>query len=161
MTKRLNKEEKLAKIQKRCIELAEIVSVIKPIYKKSDADKHFIETIIGAGLWYIPSLPKNDSDIVKISQKAYKSGKICEDHVFPRKQAAKELLTSSRNLDLYDRFVSSYSEIYYITPTENRELVKYQKDETFNKKEMKKKYSLIGMIEIKYKQLKEIKNKKR
>ena len=46
------------KIQDRCAVIAELVQKMQPMYfsqSTNDYQRHHIETIIGAGLWYIPN----------------------------------------------------------------------------------------------------------
>ena len=46
---------KLARIRSRCRVLAKTILSIQDVYFKADIDqKAFIETMIGAAIWYIP-----------------------------------------------------------------------------------------------------------
>jgi hypothetical protein len=55
MSSRLQKRAQ--KLKERCQALADVLKAIGGIYRKPDISenqKHFIETMIGAALWYLP-----------------------------------------------------------------------------------------------------------
>ena len=151
-------------IKDRCIIIAKIINAIKEIYKFSNMNqKAFIQTIIGAGIWYIPK-PKNCWS-GKISVKlldeliSNKNGKISEEHIIPRKAAAKELLEDNNILELEyveNIFREKYSKLHYITPEENKKAIKYQKTDVFENPEKVYKQAKIEFIEINSQILKDL-----
>lgn len=162
--------EREKRIDGRCDSLVELLRVIKPIYFRSTRyQKAFIETLIGAALWYIPK-PQNawtgkmslaairDFDPTKKTKP-----KVSEEHVFPRKIAAKKLLlmknlTKPKFRKLYR---GKLGKIHYITPSENRYLIPFQKSGVFD--ETKNIYRTVGikLITISVQELQKIKKRDR
>jgi hypothetical protein len=153
-------------IKGRCSILAEIINSIKNIYRNSNKNqKAFIETIIGAAIWYIPK-PKNywtgkisvgalNNLILNDKSKA----RLSEEHIIPRKYAAKELLENN-NL-LTDEFVEKeytekYCKVHFITSEENKRAIIFQK-EFVNSEEIYLKAN-IKLIEIDTNILKQLRN---
>ena len=80
------------KVKTKCEALINLIIGIQPFYHKSnDKQKRFIETTIGAAIFY---LPKKNSVLFtgKISKEAKRKNEKSEDHLYPRKIAAAELL---------------------------------------------------------------------
>ena len=129
------------KLHEKCRVLTKCIVNISDIYRNSNDDqKRFIETMIGAAVFY---LPNNHLWSGKCSEEALKLlkqkeiSKLVKEHDFPRKLAAKELLTSEldnlkksedRLLELY---TTKYGKWNYVTRNENKLLAKYQKDTCF------------------------------
>ena len=129
------------KLKERCVILREMIIRISGLYNNKDTNdgqKNLIETTIGAALWYLPN--GNDLYTGKISQEAIgllikekgNLNKLTKEHKFPRKMAGKELLTnklshikSSSNV-LVKLYKSKYGKFNYVTPAENKRLVKYK-----------------------------------
>ena len=150
-----NREEK---ILERCEILASLISGIKGEYNKettSEYQKAFIETTIGAALWYLPEpeysfagyISKNCLESLKEEKP-----KISKEHIFPRKLSAKSLLIEKVNLDgnqLFELYIKKYCKLCYITPEENKKATKYQKDGDFDPKNLLKVYNETGIELIK------------
>ncbi len=110
------------KLRDRCSVLRKIIINVSEIYNDTntnDDQKRFIETIIGAAIWYLP----NDRDLWtgKVSEKALKlinqgtaPSKLTREHEFPRKIAANEVLTDEldnlkkNNTLLYELYTTKY-----------------------------------------------------
>lgn len=141
-----NLQKREIKLKERCQTLANIVREVSKIYKKpqsTENQKHFIETMIGAALWYLPVVDECWSG--KISVEAVQSfhpenntkPALTSDHEYPRKIAAADLLT--RDLEatgdlaesLYHLYKNKYGRINYITPRENKALMRYQRKGVF------------------------------
>ncbi len=112
----------------------ELIKSVAPVYQaleEPDA-KSVIETTIGAGIFY---LPKNKEKLwtKMISEAAYQQNKRCEDHIYPRKITAIEVLTDVPQTlaEFEERYWNRYGKYHYVTPEENRMLVKYQKTGQF------------------------------
>lgn len=97
-------EDKLAKIESRCHVLSKAILAIKPIHHDAnDEQKAFLETMIGAAIWYIPK-PSNAwtgfMSVALLESFHPESGntkpRISEEHVYPRKFAARILLEDSK-----------------------------------------------------------------
>ncbi len=134
------------KLRQRCTVLIEIAKSLGILYRDVNApttQKHYIETILGAALWYLPTsreLWTGDISLQALRDFHPDSGiakpKLTEDHVFPRKVSAVELMKRSWDdqdqpemmLELYLKRYGLYN---YVTPLENKRLVKYQKTHVF------------------------------
>lgn len=71
--------------------------------------------------------------------------KISEEHMYPRKVAAKELL-GHNTLDaekMLQAFINSYALVHYITPDENKMVTRFQKTSVFKSPE--EAYQLAGI----------------
>ncbi len=83
------------RVTNKCSALLNLILGIRDFYNFSNSDnKKFIETTIGAAIWY---LPKNHKILFtgKISKDAILKGERSEDHLYPRKISALELLNIS------------------------------------------------------------------
>lgn len=136
------------KLRRRCETLAEILIAVSPIYARStnvDTQLHFIETIIGASVWYLPEM-KLKLWTGKVSASAIEScrgataarpARFTADHEYPRKLAAVELLRRQWGEEedaaqvVYDLYLTRYGRFRYVTPIENTLLVGYQKKHIF------------------------------
>jgi len=140
-------------IDDRCDVLVEAVNALRPIYIKSTVyQKDFIETVVGAAIWYLPK--SSAAWTGKISSAALNSfhpesqtkPKLSEDHVFPRKAAARQILLSEdmTSTNFRKLYRDKYSKLHYITPSENKVLVKFQKADSF--REGDDAYSRAGVM---------------
>jgi hypothetical protein len=153
-------------IKGRCSIVAEIVNALKDIYKKSnDNQKAFIKTIIGAAIWYIPK-PQNywTRKISFNAIEGFRKNKFkpSEEHRIPRKIAAKKLLEMDELLTaeyVEDKYISEYCKLHYITSEENKQVIKYQKENIFDENNPDEVYEKanIKLIEINYTILKQLK----
>jgi hypothetical protein len=174
MSTRLQKRE--IKLRERCQTLANIVREVSKIYNQdqsSENQKHFIETMIGAALWYLPVVDECWSG--KISVEAIQSfhpdsnkqPKLTSDHEYPRKIAAADLLTrdfdASDDLaeNLYLLYKSKYGRINYITPRENKALTQYQRKGVFENPSVSYQKVGIKLISITKAELLKIKSRDR
>ena len=85
-------------------------------------EKDFIETEIGANLWYIKSQGYYSGHISENAQ--LHKEKISFDHQYPRKKAAKHYLTK-KNLTLkylINSYVTKYGQTNKVTKSENKKL---------------------------------------
>lgn len=112
----------------------ELLKATAPIYRQlEDSDaKSVIETTIGAGIFYLPK-SKTKLWTGMISETAHQENKRCEDHIYPRKITAIELLTQVPHslAEFEELYWNKYGKYHYVTPEENRMLVKYQKTGQF------------------------------
>ena len=78
------------KVKNKCSALLKLIRGIQEFYSSANPEqRRFIETTVGAAIWY---LPKNNKVLFtgKISLDAIKKNERSEDHLFPRKIAATE-----------------------------------------------------------------------
>ena len=163
-----NREEK---IRLHCSALAEVIVAIRPIYASvSGPQKALLETMIGAAIWYIPK--PQDAWTGKISRKALgtlhpdnpaQRFKLSEEHVYPRKVAACMLLRddSLTPQSMETIFREQYGRLHYITPEENKAVIRFQKLEVFSSPEEAYRNAGIELIEVAKEDLRSIKRRDR
>lgn len=164
--KNLAREEK---ISSHCDVLAETITSIRHVYRRAEKQqKAFIETMVGAAIWYIPK-PRN-AWTGFISLEALKSfhpnsniakPKFSEEHVYPRKVAAR-LLLEDEGLDgnkLLELFKNKFGRLHYITPDENKAVIRFQKDSVFTEPEDAYKSAGIVLLNVVASDLKPIKKR--
>jgi hypothetical protein len=163
-----NREEK---IRLHCSALAAVIVAIRPIYSSvSGPQKALLETMIGAAIWYIPK--PQDAWTGKISRKALERlhpdnpaprFKLSEEHVYPRKVAACMLLRdtalTSQSMEII--FREQYGRLHYITPEENKAVIRFQKFEVFSSPEEAYRKAGIELIDIAREDLRSIKKRDR
>jgi hypothetical protein len=158
--------DKNYKIIERCHTLTVLLTQMKDEYKKSTIQqKAFIETIIGAAIWY---LPKNENTFSGyISVKALESIKnglsdISDEHIYPRKIAARELITKAELVDenIYSLFENKYGKICITTKHENRTAMQYQKKDLFENPNVVYEKAGIEFIKITKEEYKRLKKNK-
>ncbi|QIN82757.1 hypothetical protein GBA63_08930 [Rubrobacter tropicus] len=136
-----------AKLRERCEVLAGVLVSVGGLYHNESTTKDqkaYLETMIGAALWYLP-VPK-ECWTGKISLEAIRahhpdSGvqrpKLTADHEYPRKIAAGELLgrhageRAKLSDELLPLYVGKYGRFNYVTPQENRSLMPHQRRSAF------------------------------
>jgi hypothetical protein len=125
------------RVTNKCSALLNLILGIREFYKQTNYDnKKFIETTIGAAIWY---LPKNNEILFtgKISKEAILKGEKSEDHLYPRKIAASKLLIHKWEDEvdpvktLSNLFMTKYGRYNYVSKSENKRLIKFQKSEVF------------------------------
>jgi hypothetical protein len=129
----------VAKLKERCDVLEKIIESISNTYRDSNTtadQKAFIETIIGAAIWYLPHTHKYWTG--KISKDAKEAllldrrAKLTKEHQYPRKLAAKELLNATdRDVPILELYEDIYAQFNIVTPLENKKISQYQRDGVF------------------------------
>lgn len=116
----------------------ELIHAVSPVYHNlTDTDaRSVIETTVGAAIFYLPK-SKEKLWTGMISEAALQQNKRCEDHIYPRKITAIELLTHvPQSLPQFEQlYWNKYGKYHYVTSEENRMLVKYQKTGEFTSPE--------------------------
>jgi len=120
-------------LNNKCEALLHLVKGIQEFYKSTnDTNKSFIETTVGAAIWYLPK--KRDLLFTgKISKEAMKKGEKSEDHLYPRKITAQEILQFDWEDEnnpvetLSNLYIEKYGRYNYVSKMENKRLIKYQK----------------------------------
>ncbi|MBB5226538.1 hypothetical protein DYE50_06555 [Treponema ruminis] len=169
MNNQSKKENQEQKALERCEALAELVLGVKDKYKNAtDNQKAFIETTIGAALWYLPELENSFTGYISINcLKTFKDGKpkISEEHLFPRKISARELLKEKEinGNKVFSLYKEKFCKLCFVTSEENKQAKTHQKPENFEPHDLIKIYnmaniSLIKITKEEYNQLKK-KNK--
>lgn len=153
MAKRISNGSKL---KERCEILEHIIESISETYRdnKTTSDqKAFIETIIGAAIWYLPHTHKYwTGKISKAAKEALlldKKARLTKEHQYPRKLAAKELLQATdRNVPILELYEDIYAKFNIVTPLENKKISQYQRDGIFIDIESAYQSAGIELLEI-------------
>ena len=167
----LKAKDREAKIRLHCSVLAEVIIAIRPVYlRAAEAQKALLETMIGAAIWYIPK--PVDAWTGKISKKALielhpdsgsKRVRLSEEHVYPRKIAAKRLIQDAilTAKEMEKIFKEEYGRLHYITPEENKAAIRFQKSDVFTTPEEVYQQAGIELLSIERTDLRAIKKRDR
>lgn len=150
------------KLKSRCCVLRKCIISLSEIYCDTNINedqKKLIETIIGAAIWYLPNdlhlwTGKVSEEALKLINKGTPISKLTKEHEFPRKLAAKEVLTSElNNLNksesrLFDLYTTKYGKWNLVTPKENKILGQFQKDTIFVSSDDSYSKAGIKLIEV-------------
>ena len=115
----------------------------------TDAQKQFIETTVGAALFYLPS-NKKQHFTGQFSEEALAGDENVQEHRYPRKYSARQLLTNPpASLDeLIEVCNTMYLTYNITTKAENKRLVPYQKVDTFVSPEHSYKQAGIKLVTV-------------
>ncbi len=126
-----------AKLEEQCSVVADIIVAIRPIYSRATAGQRaLLETIIGAAIWYIPKPTRAWTGRVSVGalrmfhpESGIPKPKFSEEHVYPRKVAARLLLEdeSLNGATLSMLFREKYGRLHFITPDENKSVQRHQR----------------------------------
>lgn len=133
------------KLKNRCYVLRECIISLSEIYHDTNTNedqKRLIETMIGAAIWYLPSdldlwTGKVSEEALKLIKQGTPISRLTKEHEFPRKLAAKEVLTSELNnlkkteSRFFELYTTKYGKWNLVTPKENKILGQFQKDTIF------------------------------
>ena len=130
------------KIDERCTVIAALITALRPFYlTASNGQQAFLETIVGAGIWYIPKDENAWTGLVSVAllrdfhpESGVAKPKASEEHVHPRKITARQLF-QNQSLDLANvatHFREQYGKVYYITSAENKTVTRDQRAEVFS-----------------------------
>jgi len=135
MNERHQKRE--AKLIEQCEVVAALISAMRPVYKSAnERQRALLETIIGAGIWYIPKpVSAWTGKISKGALEAFhpdsgvENPRLSEEHVYPRKVAARFLLedVSLSGHSLAEQFRQKYGRVHLITSEENKAVQPFQR----------------------------------
>ncbi len=141
----LKQEENL---REKCEVLLALVNSTQEIYNRNInvAQKNYLETAIGAAIWYLPKVDGLwDGCISYEALESFNSAtkkttkKLSEEHKFPRKFTARQLLSGEWLGSEYTNDVKGLMKYYvdvagkytYVTPVQNKQMIKFQKADEF------------------------------
>jgi hypothetical protein len=166
------KQVSAKKLKERCEILEKMIVSISEIYfdpQTTNDQRKLLETTLGAAIFYLPQ--GEDYWTGKISQKAIEALKnnpkvhLTKEHQFPRKIAAKRLLSvapklKNNDLSLLKLYEEEYGKFNYVTSKENKAISRYQRDEVFE--DIDKAYQLaeIEMVLISKADLSKLRNRR-
>jgi len=148
-------------LEKRAEVLAKAVACIADLYHDGNLDegqKGLLETLLGAGIWYLPSGKELFSG--KISKAALEqiatnpNIKLVEEHGFPRKVAGKSLFyehledLKMDHTKLYDLYLEKMGRYNLVLKEENNKLKKFQKTHMFISEEEAYQSANIELVSI-------------
>ena len=132
------------KLKERCSILRKCIINLFEIYHNvntNEDQRKLIETMIGVAIFYLPNADlwtgKGSEEALKLLKQGEPISKLTREHEFPRKLAAKEVLTSElNNLEesedrLFELYTDKYGKWNYVTKKENNILKKFQKEASF------------------------------
>ena len=109
------------------------VKQLAPLYREASApQKQFLETTVGAAIFYLPTI-KSEHFTGQISEEAKETGEHVQEHLYPRKWVAQQLLLNPPESEaecIWD-MNSKYLTYNLTTKAENRRLVPHQKVNVF------------------------------
>lgn len=169
MTERhLNRE---AKLIEQCAVVAALIVAMRPVYDTaSERQRALLETIIGAGIWYIPKPVRAwTGRISKGALNAFhpdsgiEKPRLSEEHVYPRKVAARLLLQdgSLTGESLAKQFREKYGRVHLITSEENKAVQPFQRVGVFTSPNAAYATAGITLIELSDDALRKVKKRDR
>jgi hypothetical protein len=124
-----------------------VILSLAPFYNdtNSEAERAFMETTVGAAIFYLPSA-KAVHFTGMISEEVACGGKSSQEHLYPRKVSGRALLMDPPAT--FDEFVSlcnnKYLRYNLTTKAENKRLVPFQKVDVFVSPEQS--YAHAGIV---------------
>lgn len=164
-------EKREARLREQCDVVASMIIAMRPVYEAaSPQQRALLETIVGAAIWYIPKpVSAWTGRISRGALQAFhpESGnsrpKLSEEHVYPRKVAARLLLSdaSLTGESMAHQFREKYGRVHLITSEENKTVRRHQRVAVFNSPD--EAYALAGitLVELPEDALRKIKKRDR
>ena len=158
------------KIQDKAEVIARTVMSQQPFYKSIDCNENhrqLLETMVGAAIWYLPQgkelwTGEISVEALKKLSETKKISSLTKDHKYPRKVAAAELFKIDWSEipnpcdEIVNRYQRKYGLFNYVTSTENKRLVKYQKGHVFISPEDSYKQAGVLLLNLSDQQLNSI-----
>lgn len=159
------------KLIEQCEIVAALIVSMRPVYNgANERQRGLLETIIGAGIWYIPKpVHAWTGYISRGVLKAFhpdsgiENPRLSEEHVYPRKVAAR-LLLEDRTLDgqsLAEQFREKYGRVHLITSEENKAVQPFQRIGIFTTPNAAYESAGISLITVSDSNLQQIKKRDR
>ena len=116
----------------------------------NDYEKSFIETTLGAAIFYLPITKKTFSGLISEEASKISKKKWVKEHQYPRKLSAKFILTNPpKNVDEFKKmYYEKYGIWNWVTKVENTNLREYQKENNFTTPEKSYKKCGIKLIKL-------------
>lgn len=164
-------KERDAKLDEQCAVVADLIVAMRPVYEAaSPRQRALLETIIGAGIWYIPKPPLAWTGCISLAAlKAFhpESGlekpRLSEEHVYPRKVAARLLLEDAAldGAGLARLFREKYGRVHLITSEENKAVQPFQRVGVFTSPDDAYEKAGIAFVELPEEELRLVKRRHR
>ena len=160
-----------AKLEEQCAVVAALIIAMRPVYQSaSPRQRALLETIIGAGIWYIPKPPRAWTGRISVGalrtfhpESGIAKPRLSEEHVYPRKVAAR-LLLEDPSLDgssLANLFREKYGRVHLITSEENKAVQPFQRAGVFTSPDDAYTKAGIAFVELPDDELRHVKRRDR
>jgi len=154
--------------------LTKLIKLTSELYHDktlNNSQRAFLQTLIGAGIWYLPS----DKRLLfngKISQAALDQlktdpkTKLVEEHFIPRKIAGQALYSNyleeikSNDSFLQELYLQKIGKFNYVLKVENSRLAKFQRADKFIDEESAYRNAGIEMVTITLDEVEKLKKRK-
>lgn len=160
-----------AKLEEQCEVVAALIIAVRPVYQSaSPSQRALLETIIGAGIWYIPKPPRAWTGHISAGalrmfhpSSGIDKPRLSEEHVYPRKVAARLLLEdeSLNGASLTELFREKYGRVHFITSEENKTVQPFQRASVFTSPDDAYKKARITLLELSEAELRRVKRRDR
>ena len=135
-----NKTHKTKKVTKKAgpehvrnmkfMALNALLDQIREAYQQTEEpnQRSYFEIVVGAAIFYLPSLNSHFNGFISLNAlKGYLKGdRRVKDHIYPRKLAARELLSRKMTLEeLFEKYHNHLATYMYVTSSENSDLVNF------------------------------------
>jgi hypothetical protein len=160
-----------AKLREQCQIMASLIVAIRPVYAAATPNQRaLLETIIGAGLWYVPKASNAWTGKVSVGalrvfhpDSGISSPRLSEEHVYPRKVAARQLLEdlSLTNETMTTLFQEKYGRVHLITSEENKAVQRHQRVGVFSTPDEAYLLAGITFAELSLEELRQVKKRDR
>lgn len=151
--------------------MASLIVAIRPVYAAATLNQRaLLETIIGAGLWYVPKASNAWTGKMSLGalrafhpDSGISSPKLSEEHVYPRKVAARQLLDdlSLTNETMTSLFQEKYGRVHLITSEENKAVQRHQRVGVFSTPDEAYLLAGITFAELSLEELRQVKKRDR
>mgnify|MGYP001209863066 CR=1 FL=1 len=163
-----------AAAEKKKLDKAEVIARTvmsqQSFYKSIDCNENhrqLLETMVGAAIWYLPQgkelwTGEISVEALKKLSETKKISSLTKDHKYPRKVAAAELFKIDWSEipnpcdEIVNRYQRKYGLFNYVTSTENKRLVKFQKGHVFISPEDSYKQAGVLLLNLSDQQLNSI-----
>jgi hypothetical protein len=160
-----------AKLDEQCAVVAALIVAMRPVYQSaSSKQRALLETIVGAGIWYIPKPAHAWTGLISLGalrafhpDSGVAQPRLSEEHVYPRKVAAR-LLLEDANLtasSLASSFREKYGRVHLITSEENKTVQPFQRAGIFTSPEDAYKKARITLVAVPRDELRLVKRRDR
>nr|MDP2190910.1 hypothetical protein [Rhodoferax sp.] len=164
-------QERDAKLEEQCAVVAALIVAMRPVYEAaSTRQRALLETIIGAGIWYIPKPSRAWTGRISVGalrtfhpESGVVKPRLSEEHVYPRKVAAR-LLLEDPLLDgpaLANLFREKYGRVHLITSEENKAVQPFQRVGVFISPDEAYAKAGIAFVELPDEELRQVKRRHR
>ena len=161
--------EREAKLDEQCEIVAALILAARPSYQSATAKQRaLLETIIGAGIWYIPKPAGAWTGLISVGAlrafhpaSGLEKPRLSEEHVYPRKVTARLLLEDIHLTGLLfsELFRGKYGRVHLITPEENKNVQRFQRATVFTSPEAAYTKASIAFVGVSADELRKVKRR--